>query len=383
MKILVAFATLLLCSCGLFTTAEKVPTLSVANAISIVEQRPLGIGDSIVIGVIPNGHQACVVYSGLGMRCKTWLDSFHVSHGSHEIYLANQQRQILLAAQTLDTLLVSNNHEPLKDSAAQQIDDVVAINSRQYLLNQSEGSLMILDSSGSDTLRHPLLDSFNLIGRSRSNFWKKEDGKNCLVESDLSSYKVERWRILCVDSNRVLDSLPFGSGLPDSLYNSMYLPLAHWKGLLWNLVVWRRGGSTNPDYVNDDYFNAQIALASMDYSGEHFTIGPFYDHNDGTSIESQLVANDALGAYVILAENYPMDNANYGKGALLTIYRADSKNVLQQIKRYHVDGISLGIKTAWAVDANHFAVVLNNSFWNDGADNIMLFDKNGNVVKGL
>ena len=387
MKILVAFATLLLCSCGLFTTNSQTPTLASkdawltsSNILSLAATSQLGAGDTAVaftsiIYSTPSNTNYCTVFTGLGVRCTTGIDSFTVFIGSELTYLANRHEQIILNTISQDTLFVRMIDSTSLDSNTTSIVDIRSIDSNQFLMNRAKGTLNILDSIGEINIRTAQSDSFGYPNRGRSSFWKTPDASICMVEWDLNKYKITDQRVICVTTTGLVDSLVYGAGLPDSLKKNLYLPFVAWKGALWNVLEWREGQSNS-----SKYYDVNLALTSMNFPGGNFVIYPTTLHSDQTNFAYKLLANDALGAYVILAENYPTGE---GTGALLTIYRADSKNELQQIKRYHVDGISLGIKTAWAVDANHFAVVLNNSFWNDGADNIMLFDKNGNVVKGL
>jgi len=379
MKILVAFATLLLCSCGLFTTNSQAPTLASkdawltsSNILSLAATSQLEAGDTAIAMILnPAIDKECVVYTGLGVRCLSHdsLNTFWVSHNSRQIYFADSQRQIILDARTFDTLLARKQDSVFTDTASRILSDFAEISSGLFLLNEYLGDLKLIDSSSAYSISTGLLNSARLPTRGWSSFWKGSTGKTCFAEGG----NITGSRILCIDSNAQIDTLQEVGN--DSIRSSILLSLSAWKGLLWGVLVSRDGGTNS-----EKHYNAHIALTSMDLSGGSLAAYSASNHNDITYFAYKLLANDALGAYVILAENYPTGE---GTGALLTIYRADSKNVLQQIKRYHVDGISLGIKTAWAVDANHFAVVLNNSFWNDGADNIMLFDKNGNVVKGL
>ena len=384
MKILVAFATLLLCSCGLFTTNSQAPTLASkdawltsSNILSLATTSQLGAGDTAIAMILnPAIKKECVVYTGLGIRCISHdsLNTFGISHGSRLIYLANNQQQIILDARTFDTLMMRKQDSVFTDTASLRLSDIAMLSPRFFLLNESTGNLTILNSANDSIIRNQVITSSSST-RTWSRSWLGISGNICVEEGLWTNTKLSASGTLCVDSLGRVDTLPFAAGQPDSVRDNTVLFLQGWAGKIWNLLVTRDGG------VNSEgYYRVHLALTSMALDGSLFIVNSATEHSDITFFTPRLIANDALGAYVILAENYPTGE---GTGALLTIYRADSKNELQQIKRYHVDGISLGIKTAWAVDANHFAVVLNNSFWNDGADNIMLFDKNGNVVKGL
>ena len=120
----------------------------------------------------------------------------------------------------------------------------------------------------------------------------------------------------------------------------------------------------------------------MNSDGSNFTVHPAYSHNDATFFDYRLIANDAIGAYVILAESFP---TGYGTGSLLTIYKVNGQYGLNKIKQYSLTVGNLSIGATWVVDSGHFAVALIPSGEDPAttAGTLWLFDKNGNVVKGL
>jgi hypothetical protein len=214
------------------------------------------------------------------------------------------------------------------------------------------------------------------VGHDISMFWGSEKSENCLIKSNLMADTVSSQNILCIDSMGSTQSTALSSILSDSL-KGMYYSFVAWKNLQWNILVWRDG-----DYNSDAYYNAHIALTSMNSDGSNFTVHPAYSHNDVTLFNYRVIANDAIGAYVILAEAFP---TGYGTGSLLTIYQVNGQYGLNKIKQYSLTAGNIILGASWIVDSGHFAVTLIPSGVDPTttAGTLWLFDKNGNVVKGL
>jgi hypothetical protein len=117
----------------------------------------------------------------------------------------------------------------------------------------------------------------------------------------------------------------------------------------------------------------------MNLDGSKFTVYSPYQGNVGYFAETMLVANDSLGTFVIVPES---DVSGISPAVTLKIFCADKSNQLQFLKQYYFQN-GVGAGYAWAVDGRHFAIALGNPSWDHNAVVVMLFDKNGNVVKGL
>jgi len=367
MKKLFALIVLALCSCGLFTTTEVTQKLAVSDAQTSGTSVALGSADTVVERIVRSSSNVCIYYSGMGVRCEDWPGTTNFSFSSHLIYLSDGHYQTVLDAVSMDTLLAYNSTS--LDTITRQVGDIELMSSHRFLLTDFNIGLRIFDSTGFHTIQ---ADYFG--GITWNHFWHNISNDLCMPEMDWNNITLTNERILCVDSSGKMDTLSFSSGLPDSLSQHIYSPYVRWKGGLWNLRVWRDGG-----YETEAYYNAHIALTSMNDDGSNFTVHPAYNHSYITFFDYRLIANDAIGAYVISAESFP---TGYGLGSLLTIYRVNSRGELSRIKQYSLEEAGLECINAWIVDSQHFAVVLIHA-GTEGEGKTWLFDKNGNVVKSL